>query len=142
MIFVLIIGALPFILGGLQNWFMLRYMDFPLPYALIAVLFLLLWGVVAFFIKKFHRSTAKTLFFLNFIAAADMILVAIQELFIHSYWMGPLGKWSQLFYLPLLNLGVRFTTWSHNVFAAYAVSFLLMLAASFVGCRLRDRAKT
>lgn len=141
MICVFIIGALPFILGGLQNRFMLKYIDFTLPYTLIAVLFLLLWGAVAFFIKKFHRSTAKTLFFLNFIAAADLILIAAQELIFHCYWMNFLGKWSQFFFLPVLNMGVRFTPWSHSIFTAYAVSFILMLAASLVGCRLRGRAK-
>jgi len=37
------LGCLPFLFGGLMNWYMMQHMDKTPPFFLISVLFLILW---------------------------------------------------------------------------------------------------
>ena len=136
---LVVLGALPFVIGGIQNWYMLTYMDSVLPFGLISVSFFLGWGCIAFFLNSNRQRTKEIVIFLNLIAALDLLLVGIQELIFHAYWMNVIGAWSQLFYLPMVNLGFRLTNWSHSVFPAYAVSFVLMVVFSFAGCKLKEK---
>lgn len=137
---LLILGALPFAVGGAQNWYML-HTDSLLPYGLMAVFFLFAWGGIAFLLNQAGKRTSQTVVFLNLIAALDLLLVGAQELIFHAYWMNDAGLWSQLFYLPLINLGFRLTSWSHGAFSAYAASFVLMVGAAFAGAKLREKGK-
>lgn len=132
-----ITGFLPFALGHIQNCLMLSNADAVLPYTLISVLFLFLWAFLAFLLNKRGKRTKQTLLFLNLPAAAVLALLGVQELLLHRYWANAIGIWTQIFYLPLVNLGALLTGWSHSLFAAYAASFLLILAAAYAGCRLR-----
>ena len=142
MIFVFIaIGLLPFVVGGTQNWYMLTHADTLLPYSLISLCFLFVWGCIAFLLNSKHQRAKTVVVFLNLIALLDLLLVGVQELLLHRYWMNSIGTWSQYFYLPTINLGFRLTSWSHSVFPAYAASFILMVAVSFVGCKLREKFK-
>ena len=134
-----ILGALPYALGYMQNQFMLNNADTLLPYRLISIFFLLLWGLIAFLLNSSGRRTKEIVIFMNLLAAVDLLLVGIQELYLHAYWPDFVGLWSQLFYLPVINLSFRLTTWSSGVFVAYALSFVLMAAASFFGCKLREK---
>ena len=138
---LVMLGALPFIAGGIQNWYMLTYVDALLPYGLISVFFLFVWGCVAFLLNGNGQRTKEIVIFLNLIAVLDLLLIGVQELIFHAYWMNSIGLWSQLFYLPIVNLGFSLTTWSHRVFPAYVVSFVLMVAVSFAGCKLREKLK-
>ena len=142
MIFVFIaIGLLPFVVGGTQNWYMLTHADTLLPYSLISLCFLFVWGCIAFLLNGKHQRAKTVVVFLNLIALLDLLLVGVQELLLHRYWMNSIGTWSQYFYLPTINLGFSLTSWSHSVFPAYAASFILMVAVSFVGCKLREKLK-
>ena len=132
-------GALPFLAGGIQNWYMLAHADSAFPYGLISLAALLAWGCIAFFLDKHYRMTRAIFISLNLIAAFDLLLVGIQELAFHAYWANGIGVWSQLFYLPILNLGFSLTSWSHSVFTAYAACFVLMAAVSFAGCKLSEK---
>ena len=138
-----ILGVLPFLVGGIQNWYMLTYVDSAvdsaLPYGSISLVVLLLWGCIAFLLNYNCRRTKEIVVSLNFIAALDLLLIGIQELILHAYWMNLVGKWSQLFYLPMINLGFNLTNWSHSVFPAYVACFILMVAVSFVGCKLKEK---
>lgn len=138
---LVMLGALPFVFGGIQNWYMLTYMDYLLPYGLISVFFLLIWGCIAFLLNGNHQRTKQIVVFLNLIAVLDLILIGVQELIFHAYWMNSIGIWSQLFYLSMVKMGSSLTTWSHGIFPAYVVSFILMVAASFAGCKLREKLK-
>ena len=130
-------GAFPFLVGGIQNWYMTSAGVF-LPYRLVSLAVLLLWGCIAFFLDHHSHRTKSIMVSLNLIAAFDLLLVGIQELILHAYWMNDIGLWSQLFYLPVLNLGFNLTNWSPSVFTAYAACFVLMAAASFAGCKLSE----
>ena len=105
--------------------------------SLIAILFLLIWGAIAFFVRPRVAGVRTLAVCLNLAAGIDLILVGVQELVLGAYWSNPAGLWTQLYYLPLMNLGFTLTPWSHSVFSAYCAAFLLMLAATFLGARWR-----
>jgi len=136
---LILLGLLPFALGGFLNWFMMANSG-VLPYLMpIGLVTLLLWAAMAFAVKPYAKSTKKTVVGLNLPALIVLILVGIQELVLHAYWPNVIGSWTQVFYLPLLHLGFRLTFWSHGVFSAYCASFLLMAAASAMGCAIRKK---
>ena len=133
------LGALPFALGGLLNWYMLTHQGAFLLWSLGSVLFLLIWGGLGFLLNWKHDQAKKVTLFLNLIPLIVLLLVAVQELILGAYWGSFIGIWSQHFYLPLMGLGFIFTGWSSSVFPAYVISFLLMVGTSFVGASLRER---
>lgn len=63
----------------------------------------------------------------------------IHELVLGAYFSNAAGIWTQLYYLPLLQLGFSLTSWSSRVFTADAAAWLLMAAASYLGFRLGRR---
>ena len=132
-----LLGLLPFAVGGLMNWAMLAYPDVLPPFSLIAILFLLIWGAIAFFARPCVAGVRTLAVCLNLAAGIDLILGGVPELVLGAYWSNPAGLWAQLYYLPLMNLGFTLTPWSHSVFPAYCTAFLLMLAATFLGARWR-----
>lgn len=134
---LIVLGALPLPLGYLMSWMMTQNPDLRLPYTLISVGFLLLWGVISFVARSFVKDSRKVVLFLHLFPLLDLLLLGIQELILHAYWRGLVGSLSQFFYLPLLSLGYRLTTWSHTTFSAYCAAFLLMAAVSALGCWLR-----
>lgn len=138
-VMVFVLSLLPFAIGSIQNWYILICEEAVLPYGLISLVVLLLWGCIAFLFNGRNLSTKTIVISLNLIAALDLLLIGIQELILHSYWMNFVGSWSQLFYLPMLNLGFRLTNWSHSMFVAYVACFGLMVAVSLTGCKLRRK---
>lgn len=132
-------GVLPFVLGGALNFFMVSYPDIMPPFQLLGILFLLLWGLIGFGMKAHTASVKHCVLRLNLLALVVLCLLGIQEFVLKAYWPNFIGTWTQLYYLPLLPIGFGLTQWSHVVFSAYCVSFLLMLGASTAGCILRQR---
>lgn len=130
-------GFLPFVFGGLMNWYMMTNPNALPPFFLIAMGMLILWAVVSFFMMGRIQNEKKVVLSLNGVAFIVLILLGVQEMVLQAYWMNPVGTWTQFFYLPLLRLGFTFTSWTPSMFFAYAASFLLMLLASVLGCRLK-----
>ena len=133
------IGCLPFLLGGIINAYMMQHMDVTPPFFLISVLFLVIWSTIAFFMRPHMESTRKTAMWLNLVALVVLILLGVQELWFGAYWLNAIGLWTQLFYLPLMNVGFSLTMWSHSVFVAYLICFSLMVVVSVIGCNWRKR---
>lgn len=76
---------------------------------------------------------------MNGVALVVLVLLGIQELVLGAYFSNAVGIWTQLYYLPLLQLGFSLTSWSSRVFTADAAAWLLMAAASYLGFRLGRR---
>ena len=137
MIICVLLGCIPFALGGLMNWYMMANPDALPPFFLIAIGMLILWAVIAFFMMGRMQNEKKVILSLNAAALLVLILLGVQEIVLQAYWMNPAGVWTQNFYLPMLRLGFTFTSWTPSMFFAYTASFLLMLLASVLGCRLK-----
>ncbi len=138
MTFILVaLGLLPFAFGGFMNWYMITYPNSPIPYKLIGIVVLLIWAVIAFAIKPYIKNTKKIIIGLNVVAFVVLVLLGIQELILNAYWFNFVGVWTQLYYLPLLNISFALTNWIHHVFSTYCAAFLLMVIATFAGSKLR-----
>lgn len=139
MILCVLLGCIPFALGGFMNWYMMEHMDVLPPYLLISAGMLVIWTVIAFGMKYWLKNSRKVIIGLNAVPFLVMILFGIQDLILGAYWMNFLGQWTQYFYLPLMNLGFKLTAWSSRMTSAVAVSFLLLVAASALGCKLEEK---
>ena len=136
-VILVVLGLIPFVIGGFMNWFIMTNSNSLPPFTLVGVIMLLAWGAIAFAVKPYSKNTKMVVVGLNSVAFFDLILVGIQELFLQAYWQNGIGIWTQFYFLPLLNIGFRLTAWSHGVFSAYCAAFLLMVGASALGCKLR-----
>ena len=133
-------GLLPFAAGYGMHWMMTVYPDVRLPYGLIGLAFLLLWGGISFLAGIFARRTPLlSIACMNGVALLVLVLLGIQELVLGAYFSNAAGIWTQLYFLPLLQLGFSLTSWSSRVFAADAASCLLMAAVSYLGFWLGRR---
>lgn len=134
-----LLGAVPFAVGyGMNAWMMEHSASVP-SFGVIALIFLAAIMGISFFANSFVKSTKHVVVSFNLIAAAVLVLIGIQELILHQYWSNTVGVATQMFYLPLLNLGFQITFWSHTVFPAYFAAFLLMILASYLGCKLQSK---
>ncbi|MBP3684009.1 MAG: hypothetical protein J6J12_03475 [Oscillospiraceae bacterium] len=131
------LGLIPFALGSFMNRYLTAHPDSLPPFMFIAAITLLLWGVIAFWIKPYAGGTRNVVIGLNTLALLVLVLIGIQELILQAYWNHAIGVWTQLYFLPLLHLGFTLTRWSHSVFSAYCAAFLLMVGAALLGCKLR-----
>ena len=139
MVLCVLLGLIPFVFGGFMNWYMMEYMDKLPPYLLISIAVLVIWVAIAFAMKCLLRDSKKVILGLNSVPLLVMVLFGIQDLVLGAFWMNPLGQWTQYYYLPLMNLGYRLTTWSSRMTTTVAASFLLLVAASVLGCRLEKK---
>ena len=134
---LIVLGAMPLGLGWLLNWYMnLHPETFP-PMFIIGLAFLLAWGFASWKVNKKLLETGTVLIAQHAIAAIMLVLVTIQ-LITGNYWVSYLGIASQMFFMPVLYVGAVFFNWA-GTFGIYFASFLLMLLASFIGCKIAEK---
>ena len=134
---LILLGAMPLGLGWLVNWYMnLHPETFP-PMFIIGLAFLLAWGFASWKMNKKMLETGTVLLVKHAIAAIMLVLVAIQFI-TGNYWVSYLGIASQMFFMPVLYVGAVFFNWA-GTFGIYFASFLLMLLASFIGCKIAEK---
>ena len=73
MIICVLLGCIPFAVGGLMNWYMMANPDALPPFFLIAIGMLILWTVIAFFMMGRMQNEKKVILSLN--AAALLVLL-------------------------------------------------------------------
>lgn len=137
LILLVLLSLLPFAFGWIANWLIMSHSGTTPPFMLISIVFLLIWAAIAFFAKPYIKSTAKIVISMNAVAFLVLVLNGIQQLLLHSYWLNFVGKWTQVFYLPLVFLGARLTIWCPSIFSAACASFVLMVIATIVGSKIR-----
>ena len=134
---LILLGAMPLGLGWLLNWYMnLHPETFP-PLFIIGLAFLLAWGFASWKMNKKMLETGTVLLVKHASAAIMLVLVTIQ-LITGNYWVSYLGIASQMFFMPVLYVGAVFFNWA-GTFGIYFASFLLMLLASFIGCKIAEK---
>lgn len=99
-ILLIILGAIPYLLGYAMNWYMMEHMDALLPFKWIAVLFLLFWGLLAFLCNRKGAHSKRVILFLNLFAALNLVLLGVQEVILGAYWSNSLGLITQFFIFP------------------------------------------
>ena len=137
---LLALGFLPLGAGLLLERFILSYPpDQVPPFFLIGLLFLLLWGAVAFFATGWERQRLRVVGLLNTPALLFLLLNGVQTLLLKTFWPNVLGLWSQDFFLPVLPVAGRIARFLPTAFSPFAAAFLLMAGASLAGAEARSR---
>ena len=137
LIVLVLLSLLPFAFGWIVNWLIMSHSGTTPPFMLISIVFLLIWAAIAFFAKPYIKSTVKIVISMNAVAFLVLVLNGIQQLLLHRFWMNLIGKLSQLFFLPLTYIGSRLTSWCPSVFSAMCASFVLMIAATWISCKIK-----
>lgn len=130
----LLYGFIPLVLGAGLNFIMMEFDVFP-PLRLIGLLFLLLWGFLAYQNSQSRPAVGLMMVF----PLIDLLLLFYQEGVLHAYWPNLVGQLSQYFYLHTLSLGYALTFWSSSVFSAYVGAFCLMFCSASIGYLLGRR---
>ncbi len=137
-ILLILLGALPYLIGGLLNQYLLSATDdFP-SLGLIAFVFLLFWAALACLCNRKGEHTRQVFLCMNVIPTVNLLLIGFQELILHRYWLNIVGAYCQHYFLPVLTWGFRLSNWSSKTFAAFAVCYGLMALAAWLGCKLRE----
>ena len=133
-----LIGILPFFIGYFMNYLMMGpFYDKVLPYKLIGVLFLILWLLIGRYSYKFVLNIKESVFIGNVIPFLVLLLVLFQEIILHQYWDNHIGIAGQFYYIALAGFASSFTRLFSTMSATYIVSFLMMSAVYYLGCRTR-----
>ena len=132
-----LLGTMPLAVGWLLNWYMnLHPETFP-PMFIIGLAFLLAWGFASWKLNKKMLETVPVMIAQHSVAVIMLVLVAIQ-MATGNYWVSYLGIASQMFYMPVLYVGAVFFNWA-GTFGIYFSCFLMMLLASFIGCKIAEK---
>lgn len=134
-----LIGLIPLALGFAMEAVMMA-VDWVLPYKLIGIVWLLLWGFFGYLMRDYAGSAIKSAAIAHSVALVDLLLLLYQELVMGSYWFNFIGRATQLYYFALTNISFTMVAWATDrIWVAHIVSFALMCAAFLIGCRIRER---
>ena len=139
-IMCVLFGFFPLLIGFIMNYALKvsNYM-LVLPYTLIGIVLLGIWCAAAYIFNKKIRNPYKVMLLLNLIAFLDFLLICVQLFVYDQFWFNIVGIWSLTFYLPLTRLGaliVRLLPLPYIMtFPIKLISFMLLLIASFIGCK-------
>ena len=137
MISLVILGAMPLAVGWLLNWYMTIHPETFPPMFIIALVMILAWGCVSWRMNRKMMDTGAVMVAQNLIAAVMMILVTVQ-IIAGSFWENMIGILSQMFFMPTLYMGAVFFNWM-GMFGIYFSCFVLMVLASFIGCKIAEK---
>ena len=133
---LLLLGCSPLLAGLVMSGIITAFSFLALPFWIFSIAALVGWAFLARLWRKKVRSSLELILLQNLIPALVLLLLAIQLLGAQRFWVGLPGYLSQEFYLPLLNLAALLTgSRSTHAFAPYGVAFLLLLCASWIGCK-------
>ena len=135
---IILVNAVPCAVGILLDR-VLQYAAVSLPLRWIGLIYLAVWGFLAFLLKK-QIKDRKTLLLSLLAVPAGMLILADLKLLIEGTWP-VIGYLTDVYYLPLLRLASPLTSWMGMlfIFATYALAFLMMAAAALVGCKLQKK---
>ena len=132
-IYLMLMGLLPMALGALVN---VIVTSVQMPVFLISLAALFVW----YFMSHKMCYSMADFYALNAPATIFIILIAVQELVLHSY-IGGVGVMCQMFFLPFLSVGATLLGGLGNMFAIYFGSYAVMLLCSFIGARQKVKGK-
>lgn len=134
------IGFFPLMLFGsyLHHLILTVFYDRMLPLFLIGVAVIAVWFVFGIISMRLVGSRREAVLLLNAPAFFVLLLVLFQEWVISRFWLNTIGLATQMFYLPLVRLGMVITTplplGSFGIASTFAFAF--MLGASYLGSKI------
>jgi len=136
-IILFLVGIIPFLVGWLLNWGTeALFSNTTPPYILIGIIMLVLWCLFSHIFCKNAKSFLQAVVLLNLPAFIVLGLNMIRLLVFNDYWNYIISQTARYYYLPLVHVSDRLVFWTSRIFAASEFTFILMLAASALGCFL------
>ena len=129
-----LMGLFPIVLGYLMNYF-INMTLFIIIYVTVWIIWFI-FGMLS--IKLVDRKIASVLL-LNSPALGFLLLALYQQITLGQFWFNIFGTLPQIFYVPFIVVGFMITQMFHQeidvlfYIAAFVVSFICMLIASFIG---------
>ena len=136
-ILAIVLGLIPLVLGGILNWISLNTSWWYLGFVFMSILMLAVWIMLAYYMRPRLKDTFNTVILLNLFAVIFIILFAVQCMSSNEFIPGTIGRWPQLFFLPLTFFGGILT--GGSLFLSNVVGFLIMLLLSYFGCILSEK---
>ena len=144
---IILINAVPFVVGFILDMLInltittSSYTIPTVPFVAIAVAFLVVWALLAAFVKKQTESRKTLLLSLLAVPLAVLVLCGLQSL-LGGTWP-VVGIFTEVYFLPVQRLASRMFQWvgikNIYMFPVRCVAFLLMAAAALVGCKLKKK---
>ena len=135
----LLIGLTPLGIGYFMNDIMMQNQHLLLPYWLIGLIFLVVWCLVGYLTGDRAKFSVPLLLFAHLPALIALILNLYQEIILGQYWANWIGKATQFFFLPLVNIAAPLAFWSSRFCAVYVAATILMAVAYALGAFLKTR---
>lgn len=133
-------GLLPLLIGVVQNRIMAA--GFVRGVFLMSLVCLAAWGGLAFLLSDKDSGPAVQAFCLCTVGLLVLLLLMYQELVLGAYWGSAAGHLTQFYFLPFLSAAFTVTNLLANgygMWLAFTVSWLGMLAVSWLGCSMKRR---
>ena len=141
-VILVLLGFVPLLLGYLIDYWMTTIWQYNIPWGLINLIsfaILVLWFAAGLVFVKLAVPKGQVVSLLNIGAFAALILLILQT--VQSMWLNQLGIASQMFYLPLIRLGMwivpSFIVGSMRL--ASIISFIFLVLVSFLGTKAGAR---
>lgn len=89
----------------------------------------------------YAKNAMQAVFLINLPALVVFILCMVQLLSYGTFWANMLGRAPLIFFSPVLNLSFGLALWSEPFLHVFVIAFILMVAASALGCLIRKRRR-
>lgn len=134
----ILLGFIPFVIGRIEDY-VVTYSYSRYSILLFCIAGSLIWAYLSYISVKKNGSAARTMLLIHIVSVCDLLLLGWQILIMHRHFSGIAGALTQFYFLPWLSPGFTLAFWASSLFPAYCMSFLVMLACSYTGCRLGKR---
>ena len=137
-------GLIPFALGYAFNYLILRFPLFVRFIFPLSLLCTVLWGRLSYTLSNPRESPFPQALSMCSPGLFVLALLLFQALVLKRYWMNAIGSWSQLYFLPFLNISSSLLSpplsalWgTASLSALYAGSWLAMFSSCLTGILLK-----
>ena len=140
-----LLGLIPLACGWILNYVMMLPFFNGIMLFIVNAGLLFLWSYLAYRTRHFDRSALSHTLKMNTVGLIFLALVLIQQLSVGHYWPNVIGLSAQFYFLPCLSLGYRIEGLFSPLFqtahgwVVFALVFVLMFAASYIGSRMKKR---
>ena len=134
---LVLIGFSPLALGYLTDFLLMS--SVWLPFTVLGALVLVVWTIISAKVAHLAESKKEFLILINAVPLVFCSLFLIQSMIIGSPWANVIGSASQHFFTPLMFFTSLILPLG-NLSFAIILSFLLMVASTFIGYNKFEKA--
>lgn len=144
---LLFLGILPFAIGRLLDYAMMKYNWYGTIISIIGIMFFSYWFFVEYKSYDYVKTAKESILIGNSFAIISIILILFQGLILKRFMPNILGILPQMFYLPTLGVigtlerTLLFFVSTHYLWMSFVLSFILMIVVYYAGYHMRLKNK-